>query len=148
VFVQIDAATTVYLDNAMLVVGNVAADYAPLHPADDLAQCLRYYEAAGATPGMTIAMGQAWAATGAVIVVPLQVQKAVTPTVTLSAAGTYAVSNAGTTQVVATAVSAPTISSRMVQINVTVAGGLVAGNATFMSAMAGQTAVIGIEANP
>src|SRR5215831_13578295 len=34
-----------YVDNAMLVVGSVAADYAPLHPADDLARCLRYYEA-------------------------------------------------------------------------------------------------------
>src|SRR5262252_9445345 len=38
------ASCTAYLDNAMLVVGSVAADYAPLHPADDLARCLRYYE--------------------------------------------------------------------------------------------------------
>src|SRR5262252_179135 len=36
--------TSFYLDNAMLVVGSVAADYAPLTPADDLARCLRYYD--------------------------------------------------------------------------------------------------------
>ena len=35
---------TVYADNAMLVVGMVPADYVPLHPADDLARCLRYYQ--------------------------------------------------------------------------------------------------------
>jgi hypothetical protein len=38
------ASCTAYVDNAMLVVGSVAADYVPLHPADDLARCLRYYE--------------------------------------------------------------------------------------------------------
>lgn len=38
------AAGTFYIDNAMLVVGSQPSDYAPLHPADDLARCLRYYE--------------------------------------------------------------------------------------------------------
>ena len=38
------ASGAFYVDNAMLVVGSLAADYAPLHPADDLARCLRYYE--------------------------------------------------------------------------------------------------------
>jgi hypothetical protein len=42
--IAMDGTTTYYIDNAMLVVGSVAADYAPLHPADDLARCLRYYE--------------------------------------------------------------------------------------------------------
>ena len=31
----------------MLVVGSVAADYAPMHPADDLARCQRYYQTLG-----------------------------------------------------------------------------------------------------
>ena len=31
----------------MLVVGSQPADYVPLHPADDLARCLRYYEIVG-----------------------------------------------------------------------------------------------------
>ena len=35
---------TVMIDNAMLVVGSTPADYVPMHPADDLARCQRYYE--------------------------------------------------------------------------------------------------------
>ena len=35
---------THYVDNAMVVVGTVPADYAPLHPAEDLARCFRYYQ--------------------------------------------------------------------------------------------------------
>jgi hypothetical protein len=41
------ASCTAYVDNAMLVVGSVAADYAPMHPADDLARCQRYYQTLG-----------------------------------------------------------------------------------------------------
>ncbi|HYW86184.1 MAG TPA: hypothetical protein VFB50_00330 [Chloroflexota bacterium] len=37
------ASCTAYLDNACLVVGSQPANYVPLHPADDLARCLRYY---------------------------------------------------------------------------------------------------------
>jgi len=39
--VSFSASCTAYVDNAMLVVGSQSADYAPLHPADDLARCLR-----------------------------------------------------------------------------------------------------------
>jgi hypothetical protein len=42
--VAFGANSTVYVDNAMLVVGSQAANYVPMHPADDLARCLRYYE--------------------------------------------------------------------------------------------------------
>jgi hypothetical protein len=42
--ILLGSTTTFYADNAMLVVGSVPSDYAPLHPADDLARCLRYYE--------------------------------------------------------------------------------------------------------
>ena len=41
----IASAATVFVQNAMLVVGSQPANYVPLHPADDLARCLRYYEA-------------------------------------------------------------------------------------------------------
>jgi len=33
------------LDSAMLVVGSQPVSYIPMHPADDLARCMRYYEA-------------------------------------------------------------------------------------------------------
>jgi hypothetical protein len=52
--VQFNASCTAYIDNAMLVVGAQYADYAPLHPADDLARCLRYYEITGQTANSLI----------------------------------------------------------------------------------------------
>jgi hypothetical protein len=86
------ASCTAYVDNAMLVVGSVAADYAPLHPADELARCLRYYEVIGGitsgTPqfyfyGVTGVQASWWA--------PGKAIKAATPTVTKN--GTWAVTN-------------------------------------------------------
>jgi len=47
VAISFGVSGTYYLDNAMLVVGSTPADYAPLHPADDMARCLRYYEIIG-----------------------------------------------------------------------------------------------------
>lgn len=44
VLVYFSVSCTAYVDSAMLVVGNQPSDYAPVHPADDLARCQRYYE--------------------------------------------------------------------------------------------------------
>jgi hypothetical protein len=66
----------------MLVVGSQAANYVPLHPADDLARCLRYYEVVGLGGGFLAA---AWSGVGSeAIASPIrwQVPKPVTPTVT------------------------------------------------------------------
>lgn len=35
---------TTYIDSAFLVVGNSPVNFIPMHPADDLARCLRYFE--------------------------------------------------------------------------------------------------------
>jgi hypothetical protein len=90
--VEFDASCTAYLDNAMLVVGSQAADYAPLHPADDLARCLRYYETIG-SPGMAdVRMdGYGTAAMVASFCLPYKAVKAVTGTVTK--VGTWTTSN-------------------------------------------------------
>jgi hypothetical protein len=80
--VAFGANSTVYVDNAMLVVGSQAANYVPLHPADDLARCLRYYEVVGLGGGFLAA---AWSGVGSeAIASPIrwQVPKPVTPTVT------------------------------------------------------------------
>jgi hypothetical protein len=88
------ASCTAYLDNAMLVVGSVPADYAPLHPADDLARCLRYYEIVGETPGaMALTSYTSAGAQSPSFFIPLKVRKAVLPTLTKN--GTWAVGNAG-----------------------------------------------------
>ena len=91
--VHFSASCTAYIDNAMLVVGSVAADYAPLHPADDLARCLRYYELIGETSG-SIALNHYAAAGSAIqVMLPYKARKAVTPTVTAST--TWTVTNCG-----------------------------------------------------
>jgi hypothetical protein len=139
---------TVYVDNAMLVVGSVAADYAPLHPADDLARCLRYYEVfnAGSTQG--ICVGQAYTTTAAQWMLPLKASKAVVPTTTFSAPGTFGVTNVGGGVVVATSIAAFNSFIDRVHGNTAVASGLVAGSASVLLANTGQNATIVVEANP
>jgi hypothetical protein len=85
---------TVYVDNAMLVMGAVAADYAPPHPADDLARCQRYYEKIGgegsSAPDIT---GYASAGQGVNLSMRFLTRKAVSPSATK--VGTWGVTNCG-----------------------------------------------------
>jgi hypothetical protein len=85
------ATCSFYLDAATLVVGSVPADYAPLHPADDLARCLRYYEVIG-LDGEWVASGIAQAGGTTYVLNPYKAAKPVAPTVTK--VGTFTVSNA------------------------------------------------------
>jgi hypothetical protein len=92
--VSFAASCTAYIDNAMLVVGSQAADYAPLHPADDLARCLRYYEVLGeSTSEISIYASNSSAAGVTGWYSPFKARKAGTPTVTKL--GTWGVTNCG-----------------------------------------------------
>jgi len=79
--IQLNASCTAYVDNAMLVVGSVAADYAPLHPADDLARCLRYYEVL-LPSGNAVFQGYAASVSSTYWYTPFKTIKAVSPTTT------------------------------------------------------------------
>jgi hypothetical protein len=104
-----NASCTAYVDNAMLVIGSVAADYTPLHPADDLARCLRYYEfLADAGSGTLFVAGNAPAGAYAYETIVLRAKKPVTPT--LTAVGTWNYSNAS--GVVATTVDTASVGLR------------------------------------
>jgi len=87
VFVAIyvaNASCTAYVDNACLVVGSQPANYVPLHPADDLARCLRYFETIG-DDGDVILGGLTPASPTsptAFATVSFKARKAVTPTIT------------------------------------------------------------------
>jgi len=136
------ASCTAYIDNAMLVVGSVAADYAPLHPADDLARCLRYYERYTSIVG-NLTTAQAVLGTAAYGPVAYKVPKAVVPTVTFG--GTWN----GTQPAGTLTVGAPTagqISVADFQIGLTGMTGLTAGYACLVTGASGAT--ISIEANP
>jgi hypothetical protein len=91
--VGFDASCVAYLDNAMLVVGSQAANYVPMHPADDFARCLRYYEVVGALQNEIVFTfyGGAGITTGTLF--GFKARKAITPTFTKNA--TWLVSNCG-----------------------------------------------------
>jgi len=142
------ASCTAYCDNDNLIVGSVAADYVPLHPADDLARCQRYYyRIAGQTVGTVVATGHVYATTDAMLPLPLFAKLAVTPTITVSAAGDWAVASATFVSQTCTALVGYTSSSDRMSLHATVAAGLVAGNATtFVTLNANST--VTAEANP
>jgi len=140
------ASCTAYLDNACLVVGSQAATYVPLHPADDLARCLRYYEAM-ALAGFPFA-GQCTSTTQAFYPYLFKVRKAVTPTMTASAPSTWQGMAANGAGVAATAVTAAlgSVSLDGGAMQITTASGLVAGNASVLAPQAGASLVA--EGNP
>ena len=91
--IYLEASCTAYLDNAMLVVGSVPADYAPLHPADDLARCLRYYEVIGSGSFFPMVAGYQAAGGGIYVAIPYKAHKPVASTITK--VGTWSTVNCG-----------------------------------------------------
>lgn len=87
------ASCTAYLDNAMLVPGSIAADYMPLHPAEEMQRCQRYYELVGvAADNSIIISGYASAASQPFyFTLPFKVNKAVSPSISKN--GTWPVVN-------------------------------------------------------
>lgn len=98
------ASCTAYVDNANLVVGAQPADYVPLHPADDLGRCQRYYEILGESAGEIVLSAFSSGAGNFDYTLPYKVRKAVTPTVTK--VGTWTVANAAQPTVIGSGVSA------------------------------------------
>lgn len=134
--VSFEATGTYYLDNSMLVVGSVAADYAPLNPTDDLAFCQRYYEVLGpnATGSLEISASNASAGSGSPVQTLRYVSKSVTPTITK--VGTWNTSNCGQPTV-----NGADLESFYLQTTVTAAGSFATFNGT-----AGNK--VTVEANP
>jgi hypothetical protein len=145
--ISLEASATIYLDNAMLVIGALPAVYLPLRPADDWARCRRYYEVLGGSDVFE-ALGRAMCisttqALGSIIFTP----KAIVPTITFGAAANYAVDNAAGTVIACTAMLAQRPALSSAQFTVTVASGLVAGNGTQLRSNNTLAGTVAIEAN-
>jgi hypothetical protein len=140
---------TFYIDNAMLAVGTTAADYVPLHPADDLARCLRYFQQYGSqNGGWSFMMGQCLTTTSFMLQrsVPFL---AITPTVTVvNPLANYGVANSAGGIIPTTALAMWLYTPGTLNMNGNVASGLVAGNATYLMASGNNPAFINVEANP
>lgn len=90
----LEAGVTVYLDNAVLVIGGAAPVYVPFHPEDDLGRCQRYYEVMGEGTSAYTISGIATGATQTIyLTIPYKVRKAVIPTISRTVNGTL--SNTG-----------------------------------------------------
>ena len=144
--VRFAASCTAYLDNAMLVVGSQAADYVLLHPADDLARCLRYYEpfALGSLSGTTF---QAISTTQAIGSLRFSTPKPVTPTITFSAASDFFLYSAAAASLTLTGFSSSGANLIAANASGTVASGLVGGNACVLAGNNANAKVV-IESNP
>jgi hypothetical protein len=145
----VQASGTFSLDQAILVVGSQAANYVPLHPADDLARCLRYYEPLGGGPpnGEYFTVLQAFSSTGANGSLRFKVPKAVTPTLTSINVANFACQPAGGGSLACSALAFNAPSVQGTGVTTTTASGLVAGNATMLST-SGAGGNILAEANP
>lgn len=77
------ASASVYVDNASMVFGPIAADYIALPPADDLARCLRYYEILGYGYGDVVGPATVWSTTQIDVAIKYQVRKTIVPTLTV-----------------------------------------------------------------
>ena len=139
---------TYYFDNFNLVVGSQPANYVPLHPADDLNRCLRYYEIHG-TPsnsGQTeIALGQCFSASAALVFFKYAATKPVTPT--LTSVGAPSLNNSAGGVITTTSASSANVGLNSGGMIFNVASGLVAGNATRLTAT-GTNQYVTIESNP
>ena len=118
------------IGKAQLEVGSVATPFERLDYGRQLAQCQRYCPSYNGVGGSNIGTGAAFNATGAFVVMPLQVTPRVFPTgVTVTTPTGFSVSNAtgGTIALTALAISVGGYTS--VRMSATVASGLTAGNA-------------------
>jgi hypothetical protein len=132
---ELAASTTVYVDNAMLVIGSVACDYQWVHPHDDMDRCQRYYEVHGGVADGSVAYyGNAPGNNVQGFGRSFAVRKAVIPTMTKG--GTWTVSNCGQ----------PTAGGASVDGYFLSAGGTAAGNMVFSPNSADDTIIA--EANP
>jgi len=139
------ASCTAYLDNAMLVPGSVAADYVPLPPADELARCLRYYETIGGVSGQLLTVGAGTGATAAEFAF-MYSRKAVTPTITQSAAANFFIRQGGG-NIAFTTFSAYSTGATATIVSESGAAGLTT-NAALLLTAANASATLSAEANP
>lgn len=127
------AGATFFITGVQLEAGTVASATEVRAHGVELALCQRYYQIILSGLYATqhyLLMGQAYSATAAAIIVALPVIVRAAPTLGYSVVSDFALGNAGATSVTVTGISTSSTSINGLQLGITVASGLVAGNAT------------------
>lgn len=120
---------TFYFDSAMLVVGSQPVNFVPMHPADDLARCMRYFQVIGGALAY-LATGANESTTRTNFAITLPVAMRIPPVVSVNNPTNFQVSGAGGGLINCTVVGTSTQTlTNVVYIQTQVASGLVAGNA-------------------
>lgn len=145
VAIWLDASCTAYVGHLSLVNGSIAVDYVPLHPAEDLARCLRYYQVLGGTDTYESFCHGAAISTTTMIGTIYYTPKAAVPTITHNAAASGYLADPSLTP---TAVTASRITRSSAQLSWTFASGATAGYGGRMMSNGVATSLIIIEANP
>lgn len=140
---ELDASCIFYLDNAMLVVGSVPADYAPMHPADDMARCLRYYEV---STGNWQGSGYCSAATSAEFLFRYQFPKGGSPSLTLVPASAFSVRSGAGVLTAGTSIAPNNTLLDTTELTLNVASGLTLGQGALL--YTNTSAAIRAEWNP
>jgi hypothetical protein len=129
------SSASFYITGVQLEVGTVATPFEREIYSETLAKCQRYLPAfiPSSTGTGQGPVGQAYAATNALVSIPFQTVARVFPTgISVTNATNFAVTQANTTRVTASAVNFNGGSTYGSVIDVAVASGLVAGNATVL----------------
>jgi len=147
--VVFEASGTAWLDSATLVASSAPAAYQPLHPADDLLRCQRYYyELGGLDTNENVLPMQCYSTTQAQGPFRFPVEMAIPPTITISAIGDWRLTSSTLGAIVCSALAGASPTRRGCAITASVASGLVAGNASILFANATLAARIKFESNP
>lgn len=141
------ASCTAYIDWESLVPGSVPADAKPIHPAEDLARCQRYYELLGTSVSEYFGGGLCFSTSQATATLRWKARKPVTPTITLS--GSFGVQFGGGTTATAGSAAANnnSLDSFLVQANSVPGSPLTIGAMSLIFAGSSTTTVT-VEANP
>jgi hypothetical protein len=150
VLLAFEATVTAFVDNAVFVVGAVPQVFVPLHPAEDVLRCQRFYaEIGGDAPDEIAGPLVATGSTSAFGAVRFPVEMASPPTVTVSAPGDWAVLRSNGQLVVCIALAPSRITRKGCRLDATVAPGtLVAGNGSLLVANNTLAARIRFAAGP
>ena len=133
------------IKDVQLEIGSDATPFEQRSIGTELALCQRYLPAynAESASAETIALGQNYTTTNAMMVFPFVVEPRVKPTgISISAAGNFRVTAANAAGIVVTGLAFSNASRKAAQINATVGSGLVAGNATRFYSLAATAQIL------
>lgn len=128
-------AKSVLVSHMSLDPGAALAAYRAPDPDLELLRCWRYCQMLDVdTATDQFSVGQVYATTAAVCPIRLPVRMRATPTLSVSSAGHFSVWNSAATPITATNVTINRATPDIVGLDIAVASGLVAGNATYLVA--------------